>query len=227
MPIIGQISVGDGATFTPSVSSTGELSWSNNKNLENPATLDIPQAVMDRYQIAPINSPAFTGNPTAPTQAKTDNSTKLATTAYVQAVVEDYATLNDLATELEDYATLNDLSTGLAGYLPLSGGTMTGPLVLSDGGTALSDAKVACGSVTNIPATSGAIYGSVVTFPTPFATAPIVTCTMTGMSSGGVDNPSKIQIYTNNVSATGFTVRIYNSGTATYTLAVHWIAVQL
>jgi hypothetical protein len=32
---------------------------------------------------APLASPAFTGNPTAPTQAVDDNSTKLATTAYV------------------------------------------------------------------------------------------------------------------------------------------------
>ena len=32
---------------------------------------------------APVASPAFTGNPTAPTQAVDDNSTKLATTAYV------------------------------------------------------------------------------------------------------------------------------------------------
>ncbi len=47
MPIIGQISVGDGATFTPSVSSAGELSWTNNKNLENPETVDIAQAVVD------------------------------------------------------------------------------------------------------------------------------------------------------------------------------------
>ena len=36
---------------------------------------------------APINNPEFTGNPTAPTQAVSDNSTKLATTAYVKAVV--------------------------------------------------------------------------------------------------------------------------------------------
>ncbi len=32
---------------------------------------------------APIASPAFTGTPTAPTQAATDNSTKIATTAFV------------------------------------------------------------------------------------------------------------------------------------------------
>ena len=47
MPIIGQISVGDGATFTPSVSSAGELSWTNNKNLPNPESVDIAQAVVD------------------------------------------------------------------------------------------------------------------------------------------------------------------------------------
>lgn len=33
---------------------------------------------------APIASPAFTGNPTAPTQTAGDNSTKVATTAYVK-----------------------------------------------------------------------------------------------------------------------------------------------
>ena len=92
-PIIGRISVGDGATFTPAVNEQGVISWSNNKNLPNPASVDIPQVVMDRYQVAPVNSPAFTGNPTAPTQAKTDSSTKLATTAYVKAVVADYLAL--------------------------------------------------------------------------------------------------------------------------------------
>lgn len=36
---------------------------------------------------APLASPALTGNPTAPTQAPGDNSTKIATTAYVEAAV--------------------------------------------------------------------------------------------------------------------------------------------
>lgn len=36
--------------------------------------------------LAKLASPAFTGNPTAPTQAPGDNSTKLATTAYVDAL---------------------------------------------------------------------------------------------------------------------------------------------
>lgn len=36
---------------------------------------------------APLASPALTGNPTAPTQTGSDNSTKIATTAFVQALV--------------------------------------------------------------------------------------------------------------------------------------------
>lgn len=39
--------------------------------------------------VAPLQSPTFTGNPAAPTAAKTSNSTALATTAYVQLHVAD------------------------------------------------------------------------------------------------------------------------------------------
>ena len=38
---------------------------------------------------APLASPALTGTPTAPTPATADNSAKIATTAFVQAVVAD------------------------------------------------------------------------------------------------------------------------------------------
>ncbi|HGL5374192.1 TPA: phage tail protein [Citrobacter farmeri] len=48
-------------------------------------------------QYAQKASPTFTGTPTAPTQAKTDNSTKLATTAHVKSVVADYAPLSSPA----------------------------------------------------------------------------------------------------------------------------------
>lgn len=42
---------------------------------------------------APLASPALTGNPTAPTQATADNSTRLATTAYVKTNLSTYAPL--------------------------------------------------------------------------------------------------------------------------------------
>jgi len=41
---------------------------------------------------APLNSPALTGTPTAPTQTAGDNSTKIATTAYSDALVVDAIT---------------------------------------------------------------------------------------------------------------------------------------
>ena len=47
---------------------------------------------------APLASPALTGNPTAPTQSASDNSTKIATTAYVDNQV---ATENTIA-EMDD-----------------------------------------------------------------------------------------------------------------------------
>jgi len=67
-PIIGKISVGDGATFTPAVSSAGELSWTNNKNLPNPETVDIAQAVVDKKPGwgIPIGYEYFTINPNIP-----------------------------------------------------------------------------------------------------------------------------------------------------------------
>lgn len=65
MPVIGRISVGDGATFTPSVDSDGVLSWSNNKNLENPEDFDIPAKVINSGAMTPGSTNgtiAFGGN---------------------------------------------------------------------------------------------------------------------------------------------------------------------
>lgn len=46
---------------------------------------------------APTNSPALTGEPTAPTPPKQDNSKRLATTAHVKTTLADYAPLNSPA----------------------------------------------------------------------------------------------------------------------------------
>ena len=44
--------------------------------------------------LATIASPAFTGTPTAPTPSSTDNSTKLATTAFVKTAIANQVTYN-------------------------------------------------------------------------------------------------------------------------------------
>lgn len=48
---------------------------------------------------APLNSPAFTGNPTAPTPAAGDNDTSIATTAFVQNEITTIALVEDPADE--------------------------------------------------------------------------------------------------------------------------------
>ncbi len=59
---------------------------------------------LGRATIPPVNSPGFTGIPTAPTPGPTTNTTQIATTAFVQAVV---------TTALGPYAPLN--SPGFTG----------------------------------------------------------------------------------------------------------------
>lgn len=53
--------------------------------------------VIDLSGYAPIASPAFTGTPTAPTPTSGDDSTKIATTAYVQDELDNYIPSSDIA----------------------------------------------------------------------------------------------------------------------------------
>ena len=78
---------------------------------------------------------ALGGSPTTTTQAESDDSTKIATTAYVVDKITTLiggapSTLNDLnelAAAINDDANYNStLTTALATKLPLAGGTMTG-----------------------------------------------------------------------------------------------------
>jgi len=79
---------------------------------------------------------------TATTQAESDDSTKIATTAYVTDKITTLiggapSTLNDLnelAAAINDDANYNStLTTALATKLPLAGGTMTGHILLNNG----------------------------------------------------------------------------------------------
>ena len=74
---------------------------------------------------------------TATTQSASDNTTKVATTAYVSTAIANLAdsapstlnTLNELAAALGDDANYATTTTNaIAAKLPLAGGTMTGTL---------------------------------------------------------------------------------------------------
>jgi len=66
---------------------------------------------------ADVASPTFTGTPAAPTAAADTNTTQVATTAYVQTELGDYATLAS--------PTLTGTPT-VPGYAPLASPTLTG-----------------------------------------------------------------------------------------------------
>ena len=77
---------------------------------------------------------------TATTQSASDNTTKVATTAYVSTAIANLAdsapstldTLNELAAALGDDANYATTTTNaIAAKLPLAGGTMTGNLTVN------------------------------------------------------------------------------------------------
>jgi len=109
------------------------LTWDNGGT-------DVNVAVSDFSNKADLTSPAFTGTPTAPTASSGTNTTQVATTAFVTGAIADLTdsapatldTLNELAAALGDDANFaTTVTTSIATKLPISGGTLTGDLILS------------------------------------------------------------------------------------------------
>ena len=84
---------------------------------------DVPGLTTALDAKAPLASPTFTGVPAAPTQNASDNSTKIATTAFVQAMISNIIgaapaaldTLEELATSLSNNASFaSSITTTLA-----------------------------------------------------------------------------------------------------------------
>lgn len=111
--------------------------------------------------LAPLASPALTGNPTAPTQATGNNSTRLATTAFVQAAITALIngspgaldTLNELAAALGNDANFAaTVTNALALKAPMASPAFTGDIYLNGrqrgGITAVAASDVDC-SVSN------------------------------------------------------------------------------
>jgi hypothetical protein len=163
---------------------------------------------------ADLASPAFTGNPTAPTQTAADSSTKLATTAFVQTELTSYApkasptftgtvtiptaTVGDNTTKAASTAFVktaidNATSTGL----PTTGGTMTGPLNLES----YTLKRIAMSS-TSVDLAEGNYFSYTVSGTTTF--------TFDNVPSGTVSS--------------GFVLELTNGGVAsvTYPASVKW-----
>ena len=105
-------------------------------NIETAATADQTNTEI-KTAVQAASSIALGGNPTTTTQSESDNSTKLATTAYVTSKITTLiggapSTLNDLnelAEAINDDDNYNStLTTALGTKLPKAGGTMTGTI---------------------------------------------------------------------------------------------------
>ncbi len=96
--------------------------------------------------LAPLASPALTGTPTAPTVGTaTDSTTKIATTAFVQAAITAAGggggTWGGITGTLSDQS---DLNTALAAKAPLASPTLTGTVTIPTvSGTSDSSTKAA------------------------------------------------------------------------------------
>jgi hypothetical protein len=73
------------AGFSAGASNPPSMVWDTSNNLAWVCITSGPAASAGWIAQAPLNSPGFTGNPTALTQISTDNSTRLATTAFVNS----------------------------------------------------------------------------------------------------------------------------------------------
>jgi hypothetical protein len=76
---------------------------------------------------APLNSPAFTGSPTASTPSQGTNSTRLATTAYVDEGLGGKAASSHTHTQAQVTGLASDLALKAPLTSPVFGGNPTGP----------------------------------------------------------------------------------------------------
>ena len=95
------------ATFTNLGNATLSVTVADDSHAHVIANVDGLQSALNAK--APLASPALTGNPTAPTQTGTNDSTRIATTAFVQGRIDDI-----IGTAGSTLDTLGELSASLA-----------------------------------------------------------------------------------------------------------------
>ena len=94
----------------------------------------LSQCSIDLSTLAPKASPALTGSPTAPTQGTSDNSTKIATTAFVRNLINQFKTDGTLGGIVGGSLTQNGwvkFSNGLILQWGLSSETSNGDSTIS------------------------------------------------------------------------------------------------
>jgi hypothetical protein len=110
---------------------------------------------------ADLNSPTFSGSPTAPTAAVNTNTTQLATTAFVKNATDSLATGGTLTNATLTNATISSLAVDLA---VADGGTGKSTLALNNvllGNGTSAVQEVAPGTTGNLLTSNGTTWQSV------------------------------------------------------------------
>ena len=175
------------------------------------SNLKVLEVAQSLAGFAPLNSPAFTGVPTAPTPATNDNSNKLATTGFVNA--QGYAPLNSpvfTGTPTAPTPATNDNSTKLAttAFVQAAAAIVAQNIGVSGYIKFTNGLVLQWGQFTITIDSSGTA-----TFNTPFPNA----CFSCVITPGGANNTNSI-FYVSSVSTTGFNWTFAStSGPASYT----------
>ena len=114
------------------------------------AALSLPTDTVSELALkAPLASPTFTGNPTAPTPLANDNGTSIATTAYVQTELLDRVQIVDTFSDLATTPAVVGQEIWLTGHTQagIGGGIFYGVAgtIVSDGGFNSPSATVGVG----------------------------------------------------------------------------------
>ncbi len=142
----------DGSQLTGiTATDSTKLAIANNlSDLNNVGTARTNLGLVIGTDVAAIASPAFTGSPTAPTQSASDNSTNVATTAYVDAAVVAGGGLSSV---------VQDTTPQLGGPLDVNGQAITsasnGNVSINPDGTGIISAGADLIPDTNVTHTIG------------------------------------------------------------------------
>lgn len=127
------------------ITGSGTLTFTLSANLQSWSGI-APSAKAD------IASPAFSGNPTAPTPATGDNDTSIATTAFVKA--QGYTSNAGTVTSVAISGGTTGLTTS-GGPITSSGTiTLAGTLAIANGGTGATSAGAALTALGGLPSSS-------------------------------------------------------------------------
>ena len=205
------------ASITANTNNINSLTTSVNTNTTSITALDtritsnsasITTNTSDILLKAPINSPTFTGTPTAPTPATSDNSTKVATTEYVK---------NSIVAANEGLSAIGSISaTSNAKGATISGTTelILTPADATNGGVVTTGTQTFAGAKT---------FNSDVTAPNFFGNATTATTAgnITATSNSTLTSLSNLNTVGTITSGTwsGTTIALANGGTGATTAA--------